>query len=346
LLHKGIVLKTNFYMRTHLLLFTALVLAAGSMDAQTVATFDDLALAHADTYYVNYSAPGMDVGFNDGHAHFPCIYSTAPGDTTWSYFAYSNMTDSVTSGYGNQYSAKTAIGYDSSANYATVSVFNPTTYANSVMLNLAGSATGHPVAGFYITNSTYAYNSMRDGDMFARKFHNGDWFKLTVHGYYDGALLPDSVTFYLADFLFPDTTMNYILKTWQWVNLLPLGNVDSLQFSLSSTDNSIYGMNTPAYFCMDNFTTTDGSGGLSAPVVQVAPVAKVYPNPAMNELYVDILDNTIQKARIIDVTGNIIGDYNVILDKIEINTSTLQPGVYMLQLQGNGKSADLRFVKQ
>jgi hypothetical protein len=49
-----------------------------------------------------------------------------------------------------------------------------------------------------------------DGDPFARKFHNGDWFKLTVHGYLGGVPNPDSVTFYLADFLFPDSTMNYI----------------------------------------------------------------------------------------------------------------------------------------
>ena len=332
-------------MRRFTLLFSAFALVAGGVKAQTIATFDDLSLAHPDTFYVNYSAPGSDVGFNDGHAHFPCIYNVDFGDTTWSYFAYSNRTDSVTSGYGNQYSAKTGIGYDSSANYAVVSVFNPFTYANTVTLNLQGPAIDRPVSGFYITNSTYAYNSMRDGDMFSRKFHNGDWFKLTVQGYSGGALLADSVTFYLADFLFPDTSMNYILKTWQWVNLLPLGNVDSLQFTLSSTDNSMYGMNTPAYFCMDNFTT-DESAALMTHQAPVGPAARVYPNPATNMLYVDIFDNTMQKAEIIDVTGNIINEYNVMLNKIEINTSTLQPGVYILQLQGNGKNANLRFVKE
>jgi hypothetical protein len=37
--------------------------------------------------------------------------------------------------------------------------------------------------GVYVTNTTYAYNSMRDGDMFAKKFggptgNDPDWYKL------------------------------------------------------------------------------------------------------------------------------------------------------------------------
>jgi hypothetical protein len=32
-----------------------------------------------------------------------------------------------------------------------------------------------------------------------------------------------------------------------------LGSADELRFSLSSSDNGPYGMNTPSYFAMDNF---------------------------------------------------------------------------------------------
>jgi hypothetical protein len=335
-------------MRTNTFLLSALLLITGSLNAQTVATFDDLVLTHPDTFYVNYTAPGSDVGFNDGLAHFPSVYDTGYGDTTWCYFAYSNRTDSVTSGVENQYSAKTATGFGGSANYAVISCFNPVTYANSVIVNLTGAAINHPVSGFYVTNNTYAYNSMRDGDMFSRKFHNGDWFKLNVQGYSGGVLKPDSVTIYLADFLFPDTTMNYILKTWQWVNLGSLGNVDSLQFSLSSTDNSTFGMNTPAYFCMDNFTTdeTAGAGALHIANELPLPVAKIYPNPAGNVLYAEILQNSVQLVSITDLSGRIIASWPVTQTRLELNTPDLAPGTYLLQLSGNGKTAGLRFVKQ
>ena len=334
-------------MRTFTILFSAFVLGT-TAHAQTVATFDDLSLATTDTFYVNYSASGTDVGFNDGLARFPCIYDTSYGGTWTTGFAYSNMTDSVTSGYFNEYSAKAAKGYAGSDNYAVAHVSDPVTYAPDILMPLTGAAIGHPVSGFYVTNGTYAYNSMRDGDMFARKFHNGDWFKLTIQGYLGGTLQPDSVGVYLANFLFPDTTMNYILKTWQWVNLLSLGNVDSLQFTLSSTDNGFYGMNTPAYFCMDNFTTAESSGlsSLSANNIQSIAVAKVYPNPATNTLYVDIADNSVQQVNLVDMAGNIISTYSAVTKLVEINTASLPVGMYVLQMMGNGNVASMKFVKE
>src|SRR4051812_21589797 len=114
-------------MRT--LLLAALVSSALSSQAQTVSTFDSLPLAHADTFYTNYTASGTDVGFDNGMAHFPCIYDTSFGGLWTAGFAYSNMTDSVTSGYLNQYSAKTGIGYGGSHQYAVVHCTDPITFA-------------------------------------------------------------------------------------------------------------------------------------------------------------------------------------------------------------------------
>ena len=42
-----------------------------------------------------------------------------------------------------------------------------------------------------------------------------------------------------------------ILKDWTYCDLSSLGEVTKLTFALSSTDNGDYGMNTPAYFCID-----------------------------------------------------------------------------------------------
>jgi hypothetical protein len=331
-------------MRTFTLLFSALVLGTTAMKAQTVATFETLTLATADTYYVNYSSPGADVGFNDGLAHFPCIFDTSFGFSFLSRgFVFSNKTDSVTSGFTNQYSAKAARGYGGSAKYAV-------SYGTQNNILLTGPAIGNPVNGFYLTNNTYAFNSMRDGDGFAKKFggttgNDPDWFKIVVRGYAGDTLKPDSVEFYLADYRFVHNDSDYIVRTWQWVNLLPLGNVDSLQLNLNSSDNGSFGMNTPAYFCIDNLVT-DEANGVSVNTTLQPLVAKVYPNPAKDMLYIDVAANAGQDITITDMAGHVLNSFNSSASHIEVNTSSLPAGMYMLQLSGNGSVASLKFVKQ
>lgn len=314
--------------------------------AQTVATFDDLYLSKADTFYVDYSASNTDVGFYDGLCYFPCVYDTtwtinaSAADTVidsfWSSgFAYSNMRDTVTPGYTNQYAAVTDSGYNSSI-YAVAT-------GQQNYMYLIGLASEKPLAGMYVTNATYAYRSMLNGDAFAKKFGNGDWFKLTIRGYKNGALKNDSVEFYLADFRSANPAQHYILNTWQYVDLSSLGGVDSVTFSLSSTDNGQFGMNTPAYFCIDNVTTSESS----ASVNQVHSfVAKVYPNPTTNDLYISVNDNSVQQLTVTDMAGRIMTTMQVNDPQIKINTSAYAPGMYLLQLQGAGKSATVRFVKQ
>ena len=331
-------------MRKFTLLCSAFALCASALSAQTVSTFETLSLAHADTFYTNFTASGSDVGFTNGLAHFPCVYDTSFGGFWSSGFAYSNMTDSVTGGYTNGYSAKAAAGYAGSSKY--VVAFGVT---NTV--KLTGTALGHPVKGFYATNNTYAYNSMRDGDFFARQFHNGDWFKITVRGYLHGALKPDSVGFYLANFLHPVPADNYILKTWEWVDLLALGNVDSVQMVLSSTDNGSFGMNTPSYFCIDNFTTyetadTTTTHPIDAVAVNASSAMKVYPNPATDMLYADLAGNPVKEILIRSLTGEVVFHTAPLSDHIEINTASLPAGSYTLQLIGDNRSSVVHFVKQ
>ncbi|MCW5908856.1 MAG: DUF4465 domain-containing protein [Chitinophagales bacterium] len=236
--------------------FTLLV--SSFLFAQTVSTFESLSLA-PDSYWNGSDLSG---GFSNGNAFFANDYDLT--FFSWSGFSYSNMKDSTTAGWSNQYSAIAASGYNGSANYAVADE-----YGNAKVI-LTGNAAGKYVEGFYVTNATYAYLSMRDGDVFSKKFGGNtgtdeDWFKLTVKGWLNGNLKNNEVEFYLADFRFADSTEDYIVRDWRWVNLQPLGNVDSIQFFLTSSDTGQWGMNTPAYFCIDNFTTAD--------VANVAPIA-------------------------------------------------------------------------
>jgi len=332
-----------------LLLSAAFALLAITAKAQTVATFESLSLAHADTFYTNFTASGTDVGFNNGLAHFPCVYDTSFGGFWEQGFAYSNMTDSATSGFGNQYSAKAGAAH-SGSNYVTAYCYNPATFENNVKVKLIDTALGHPVKGFYVTNSTYAYNSMRDGDMFARKFHNGDWFVLYVKGWYGGTLKTDSVGVYLANFLHPDTTENYILRDWEWVNLEPLGKVDSLLFYLVSSDNGAFGMNTPAYFCMDDFTTYESFDTTTPPTTRLynaaLPGVKVYPVPAKATLNIDVAGTTASSMIIVDAMGRMIKQYECTGAHTELNISDLVPGNYLLRIQSPNGDAITRFTRE
>lgn len=237
-----------------LLAFTAIF----SANAQHRSTFDDLGLA-PNSYWNGSNLSG---GFLDGDGYFPNQYDTTYA--FWTGFAYSNVPlniDSITTGatdYNYQYSSAQGGGVYGSSAFGIC--YTSGSYST---LNLQGFAPGHQIYGMYVTNSAYDYLSMKYGDAFAKKFGgvtgtDPDWFRLTITGWYQGNPIADSVYFYLADFRSADTTQHYILKSWKFIDLLPLGNVDSLFFTLSSSDTGIYGMNTPAYFAFDNFMTTDG----------------------------------------------------------------------------------------
>lgn len=337
-------------MRKLLLLCLAL-LSFGELKAQVHAGFDDLLLSQQDTFYVNYSDPGNDVGFTDGNAYFQCVYDTAFGGLWQSGFAYSNMTDSTTSGYENQYSAKTARGENFTSSYAVF--WQGYGSPNKIIFPLS-TDTARPNFYFdmWVTNSTYAYNSMRDGDFIAKKFggptgNDSDWFKLTIRGYVNGQLKSDSVEVYLADFRFANNSQDYILKHWQRVNLLPLitgSGLDSMEFVLSSSDNDPqYGMNTPAYVCIDNMVAyVTNVPNISHP----SSIAKVYPNPATAKLFVELRDKSITNATLYNLNGQMVGNYSVNTDKLEINTANLPVGSYMLVLKGMSGQATVRFVKQ
>lgn len=167
-------------------------------------------------------------------------------DPTWDYwegFAISNKMDMTSSGWGNQYSAFVLDG----GNYQNI-------YAVSYVWDLSSTITfSQPVnpISIKITNSTWAYLSMLNGDAYCKKFEHGDWFKITIKGYDSGNQEKGSVDFYLADFR---STPHYIINTWTNVDLSSISNVNKIVFYLSSTDNGDWGMNTPAYFCIDDFT--------------------------------------------------------------------------------------------
>lgn len=191
-------------------------------------------------------------GFESGLAFFPNDYNPEWG--AWSGWAYSTVSDNTTPGWLNQYSAITGEAMPDDIGVLGIYALTFVSGGGSV-LNF-NNPSAHEIKGTFITNTTYAALSMKYGDDFSKMFggetgDDPDWFKVTATGLRNGAET-GTVDYYLADYRFDDNTQNYIIQTWQWLELSSLGKVDSIIFSLSSSDVGDWGMNTPAYFALDH----------------------------------------------------------------------------------------------
>lgn len=175
---------------------------------------------------------------------FDNYFSESEFGTWWGGFAYTNKSDKTTEGANNNSAitgvAKTGKVYLTAYN----SLQNP-----AVISFKDGQA--HPIMGMWITNSTYAYLTMKNGNRFSKKFEDGDWFKLDIYGKNSSGEDTQKISVYLADYRGGKKEM---LDQWTWVDLSVLNDVVSLHFELSSSDTGDAGMNTPSYFCIDDIT--------------------------------------------------------------------------------------------
>ena len=249
--NKDIEFNKETIMRTTLVIAIMMIAAAPAMAYD--ATIEDVPLA-PESFYNGSDLAG---GFTSGSFRFANTYDTMY--YSWEGFAASNVTDNTTPGWGNQYSAIPGSGAGASSNYAVGYKLYEAPRIDFYATDLDG---------MFVTNTTYAYLSMLNGDAFSKKFGGAtgddeDWFLLTISGELGGAPV-GTVEFYLADFRFGDNGLDYIVDDWTWVDLSSLGNVDALTFELASTDNGAFGMNTPAYFAVDNVTPEPASVALLA----------------------------------------------------------------------------------
>jgi len=230
--------------------------------------FEDLSLPDSEsswsgTYPVDgVGGTGEATAFSSRGVSFK---NFSDGDWSfWEGFAYSNMSDTATAGYTNQFSAYTGTGYDAgddiyAVGYVGYSTVPTVTFAEPTDL-----------AGGYFTNTTYAALAMLNGEAPAKKFggssgDDADWFLMTITGKDASGTETGTVDFYLGDYRFGDNSLDYIVDSWEYVSLSSLGAVKSIEFGLSSSDVGQYGMNTPAYFAMDNLVVPEpGTVGLLA----------------------------------------------------------------------------------
>ena len=264
---------------------------------------------------------------------------------SWNGFSISNITDNTTAGWGNQYSTFTGAGMNSE-NYA---VFYPDGYISGNV-----SSADYSIDSFFVTNTTFAAISMRDGDAIGKKFGsiyaadgttidgtNGeDYLKLWIFGYESEAInaQKDSVLVLLADYRFSDNAQDFILDKWQKVDLTSFNfPVLKVTFRIESSDIGVWGINTPTYFSIDNITS---SYLLNVKELNNLNI-EVYPNPMTDELIVKGENGSLILR---DLNGNLVLSQKHSQVSI-INTSALSAGIYFIEVSNESGRTIQKVVK-
>lgn len=295
--------------------------------AQTIITFEDLELG-VDTFWNGIDQSG---GFMSQDVFFPNHYVTDFGGYWAGGWALSSRTDVEDASFMNLYSAVTGMGREESQQYVVGQQGTTIDLSEALM-------EGQQVTGLYLTNTTYAHGVIRDGNMFSEKFggesgNDPDFFKLTIKKWKDGVIGTDSVEFYLADYRFEDNSMDYIVDTWEWVDLTALGEMDSLMFQLTSTDNNDNGMLTPAFFGMDDLTIDEISSTKKAVIGNVD--LAVFPNPTTEFVTLDWSNITTDAANIsiFDINGRMFAQWEDVSSSSILKINHLPKGIYTVRLE-------------
>lgn len=317
----------------HIYSFVSTLLLATSLSAQfTTITFDDLPLTGIDTFYVGSDSAG---GFTAEGVTFKNSYAEYPWGFSWGGFGYSNMTDNVTTGFGNQFSAITGAGAQNSDIYAI--------YTNSDTLFFPGAAVFGTVQ---VTNTTYAYYAVKDGDdgnatpFVKGPFEEGDFFTVTIYGHSSSDELVDSIVVYLADYRSTNTSDHYVLNDWTSINLETLEGSTYLTFKFDSSDIGAWGMNTPAYFALDNLEYNLFVNALeNQQNIQVS----IHPNPTRDFITITIPDEAV--VSVYNSTGQLIQNSDISQTGI-VHLSSYDAGLYILHIHTSSGNVVRRIVKQ
>ncbi|MGI9466295.1 MAG: DUF4465 domain-containing protein, partial [Rubripirellula sp.] len=257
--------------------------------------------------------------FDAGGLVFNNEYNPTYG--SWSGWAYSNTTDVTTSGYLNQYSSYSGGGAVNSDTYLVGNA-----YPGFVVPRITRDpASTGPFSTLDITNTTYAALSMYEGDSFGAKKFGGasgndpDFFALTIEGLDANDVSIGTVEFLLADFTFDDQDSDYILDSWTSVDLSSIGDATALTFSLLSSDIGAYGMNTPAYFALDNVKFEDSG---EQPVLTVTRNAPDQTEDLLVQLYTSDHSEAVVQPTVLVPAGESAVDvpWEIIDDSVSDNT--------------------------
>lgn len=223
---------------------------------QAVITFEDAVLVPETGDYSNIlwgkeRASGEDGSalfngmlYTEGVASFGSYFAESQWGDTWGGFALSSNRDLADLGmdYSNQFSVyapaatKFAVGYvfgDYGGQYG-----NPVIeFSEPVTIASADIANGNKTYYYCVTHPRVGEDEAEE-DI---------WVDLVATGYNGDKTETSTVRIRLAE-------GEQVLADWRNFDLSELGTVTKVAFTMESNDSGEYGLNVPAFFCIDNIT--------------------------------------------------------------------------------------------
>ena len=217
-----------------------------AVDTTKTVTFENQTLNAQRFWCGDTSGEQRDNGY--GGVSYGCTYTE--------HFATFNTTYSVSYWSGFAVSARTQTGFaqgeyltpddtpdqfnsvagkaHTGNNYCVVTTYGETIdFSEPVQLK-----------GLWYTNSAYTVEVIKNGNAYARKFGQTDFLTCNIIGTHADGTTTSTQVVLAAD-------GDYV-KDWQYCGLSVLGKVTKLSFQFIGSDSGDYGVNTPAYICIDD----------------------------------------------------------------------------------------------
>lgn len=242
----------------------------------TVFTFEDVPASYlagpteyGENLYTGYAnqyiaytdaATNLTMGINEGLDW----YTLEPAWDFWNGgIAISQWNDLATAGDGNQCSVfykdpATGFGGNNGSRTFGVGMIAEGVMGPDYMTELKfESGAEKNFSHVYVSNSTYVALAMKDGYGVASPltYEDGSWAKLIIRGHKADGTITAVKEFYLADFR--TAGAGGIVTGWHKIDLLSLGRINGLSLNMESSDVGAWGMNTPAYICIDDVAYMD-----------------------------------------------------------------------------------------
>ena len=204
---------------------------------------------------------GNGCAWEDDNNTFLCGLVTPYDATTWSGgfsgggIAISNYGNGTFTGAnytlqleryapGLEEPARKGVGYKQSDNFAVI--YDGGMWGTNPPALTMKDGVARIIESAFISNTCYTLNSLLNGDGYNPPMAENGFFKIIATGYAAGEET-GKIEFFLAN------GIHHVVLDWTKWDLSELGAVDKVVFSLVASEDQYgtYGLNTPAYFAID-----------------------------------------------------------------------------------------------
>lgn len=317
---------------------SAMILGVSMQAQERVIGFEDLLLTPNANYLMFNEedledGPTIIISYDEEEE----IKINLHGDIDYGFLAgfdVSNVTDESYNDYSFPLAAQPFSGANGTENYA-VGFVNIDFMGEDPSITIPLEATFENIPDDYVLDHLYISNGIIAYNYIQSNYpHQEFYLDLVINGY-NGDHLIDSIIVSLADYR---NNAAQVLDDWLKVELNTLANADRLTFDLRSNDNEGgYGINTPAYFAMDEITFVST---ISVNEIQ-AKNLKIYPNPTNGLVH---FSDEVYHFNLINNMGQSVIQSEQMK---QLDMTALPAGVYYMNFElSNGKPVTQSIIKQ